>query len=126
MIGCAQQAGPETFPASGTILMDGNPVPEATVVFNPKDSDGQSVLASQAETDENGRFELRTYLGEDDYKAGIQPGDYIVTVTKLEVVQDMRSKPKHLLPAKYSATKTSDLSVVVSSDGDNDFELTLK
>lgn len=106
--------------------MDGKPVVEAIVVFNPKDSDGQSVLASQGKTDENGRFELRTYLGDDDYKSGVQAGEYIVTVTKLEIVQDMRTKPKHLLPAKYRATKTSDLSAVVTSDGENDFDLTLQ
>jgi hypothetical protein len=69
---------------------------------------------------------MRTYLGDDDYKNGIQPGEYVVTVTKLEVVQDMRRKPKHLLPRKYSLLRTTDLSASVTASSENNFELVLK
>jgi hypothetical protein len=123
---CEKQTGPQTFPATGTIVMAGSPVAEALVVFTPKDNDDQSVLASQAETDADGKFAMRTYLGDDDYKNGIQPGEYVVTVTKLEVVQDMRRRPKHLLPRKYSRLQTTDLSASVTVSSENNFELVLK
>ena len=123
---CEKQTGPQTFPATGTITMSGAPVAEALVVFTPRDNQDGSVLASQAETDAEGNFAMRTYLGEDDYKAGIQPGEYVVTVTKLEVVQDMRTRPKHLLPKKYSLPATSDLVASVKPTESNVFDLELE
>lgn len=125
-LGCEQQTGPQTYPATGTVTLNGTPVADALVVFTPRNSDGQSALASQAQTDAEGRFEMRTYLGEDDYKVGIQPGEYVVTVTKLEVVQDMRRQPKHLLPRKYSLPATTDLVASVAEAAANDFELALE
>ena len=116
-----------TFMVTGVVaLLAAEMVAEALVVFTPKDNDDQSVLASQAETDADGKFAMRTYLGDDDYKNGIQPGEYVVTVKKLEVVQDMRRKPKHLLPRKYSLLQTTDLSASVTASGENTFELVLK
>lgn len=123
--GCGGQAGPETIPVTGSITMAGQPVPEAVVVFTPKNSDDPSVLAAQAETDADGRFQMRTYLGEDDYKAGIQPGEYAVTVTKLEVVQDMTRQPKHLLPKKFSLPNSTPLSATVTAGGENQFDFAL-
>ena len=126
MAGCNRQSGPETFSVTGTVTMNGTPVSEALVVFTPIDNDDQSVLAAQAETDTEGKFELRTYLGEDDYKAGIQPGEYAVTVTKLQVVQDMTRRPKHLLPQKFSLPKTTPLRASVKvADVNQEFEFSL-
>ena len=125
--GCSGPTGPDTVPATGTVTYEGSAVENAIVVFTPtgqRDTDQQS-LAAQAETDELGRFELSTYVGGEDYKPGIETGTYNVTVTKLEVVQDMRRKPKHLLPKKFSQPSTSGLSVEVTENGDNDFKLEL-
>ena len=106
--------------------MAGQPVEGALVVFSRTDGDPESRLASQAETDASGQFSLRTYVGGDTYKDGVEPGEYVVTVTKLEVVQDMRTQPKHLLPKKYRMPSTSDLKAKVTSDGDNHFGFTLE
>ena len=93
------------------------------VVFTPKLAGDK--LAAQGETDADGKFTLSTYLGGEDYKSGIEPGSYLVTVTKLEVVQDMRRQPKSLLPKKYSLPGTTDLSADVVADGDNKFDFDL-
>lgn len=122
---CGESSGPETFPATGVVTMDGSPVIGALVVFAPKDFDDTTKLAAQAETGSDGAFTLQTYLGGEDYKAGVESGEYVVTVTKLEVVQDMRSKPKHLLPQKYSMPGKTDLSATVKATGDNSFEFDL-
>jgi hypothetical protein len=121
---CAQNGGPETLPATGTVTMNGEPVAGALVVFTPKSS-GAGQLAAQAETNDAGQFDLQTYLGGDDYKNGVEPGEYVVTVTKLEVVQDMRRQPKHLLPKKYSLPGSSDLTATVD-ESSSSFQFDLK
>ncbi len=84
------------------------------------------MLASQAITDAEGLFEMRTHLEKDNYKDGMQPGAYVVTVTKLELPRDMRRKPKNLLPKKYSLARTSNLTAHVTSTDDNHFEFSLE
>lgn len=109
---------------TGTIKQGGQPVEAAVVVFTPT-GNSDSKLAAQAETDESGNFSLQTYLGGEDYKPGIELGEYDVSVTKLEVVQDMRKQPKNLLPKKYSQPRTSGLKASVTQDGENVFEFNL-
>ena len=87
---CGEQSGPTTFKVTGKVTMDGSPVPEAVVVLHPKNKGEDSMLAFQAITDAEGLFEMRTHLEKDNYKEGMQPGAYMVTVTKLELPQDMR------------------------------------
>ncbi len=123
---CGEQSGPTTFKVTGKVTMDGSPVPEAVVVLYPKNKGQDSMLASQAITDAEGRFEMRTHLEKDNYKDGMQPGAYVVTVTKLELPRDMRRKPKNLLPKKYSLARTSNLTAHVTSTDDNHFEFSLE
>src|SRR5437763_7975974 len=59
----------------GTVLLDNQPVPDATVLFIPEGGSGQP---AQGVTDENGRFQLTTFKDKD----GALPGAYKVTVTK--------------------------------------------
>lgn len=124
LVGCQSQGGPETVIVTGTVTQDGQVVEGALVVFTPQ-GNTDSKLAAQAETDASGTFSLQTYLGGDDYKDGIEPGEYDVSITKLEVVQDMRKQPKNLLPKKYSMPKTSGLKASVTQEGDNDFKYDL-
>lgn len=58
---------------TGVVLMDGEPVPKASVGFVP---DGSGKLASGF-TDDNGRFVMFT----DEEGDGVQPGKYKVTIT---------------------------------------------
>lgn len=121
--GCGTD-GPTTINVTGKISRSGQPVEGAIVVFTPTSGDGKNV-AAQGETDALGEFSLQTYLGGEDYKLGVVAGQYDVTVKKLEVVQDMRSPPKHLLPKKFSLPKTSGLSATVSENGETFFEFDL-
>ncbi len=122
---CGEQSGPTTYQVTGKVTMDGSPVPEAVVVLYPRNKGEDSMLASKAVTDADGLFEMRTYLEKDNYKDGMQPGDYVVTVTKLELPQDMRQKPRNLLPRKYSLARTSNLTAHVTSTDENYFEFSL-
>jgi hypothetical protein len=105
--------------------MKGAPVAGAVVVFLP-DSEGQAALASQAITDDEGRFVIRTHVGKERYQEGMQPGNYGVTISKFDAVPDMTRRPKNLLPAKYNSVRTSNLSASVEPDADNSFTFQLE
>ena len=102
--------------------MDGQPVADASVSFEPI-GEGEG-LSSQAVTDQEGRFSLQTFIGNNQFKDGLQLGEYGVAITKLETVTDMRKRPKNLLPRKFAQINTSGLTANVES-GDNDFEFRL-
>ena len=66
-------------PGYGVILYDEEPLANATVTFHPVQQSGMS-RAATAMTDANGNFRLRTLQPDD----GVQPGEYTVTVMKVE------------------------------------------
>src|SRR5262245_38305869 len=71
--GCHSKNGP--VDVEGVVLLDNEPVAEATVLFIPEGGTGQP---AHGMTDENGKFRLSTFEEND----GALAGDYKVTVTK--------------------------------------------
>jgi hypothetical protein len=71
--GCSSANKP--VEVEGVVLLDNEPVAEATVLFIPDGSTGQP---AHGMTDANGKFQLTTYKEND----GALPGSYKVTVTK--------------------------------------------
>lgn len=64
--GCASESY-STAPVSGTVTLDGEPLANASVGFEPI-RQGQDIVAgygSYGETDENGNFTLKTLHGQD-------------------------------------------------------------
>ena len=117
--------GPETYPTTGTVTYQSQPVSGATVIFFPTD-DSQ---AAQAITNEDGSFEVYTYydMGRQE-KPGIAAGEYRVTATKLdrESIKTTLQPPKDLLPSKYGNVKNSGLTATVTPGEENHFEFELK
>jgi len=104
----------------GTIILDGEPLANATIEFQPsgKDSGGPSF----GETDPNGHYELMyTY----DHK-GALPGEHVVRITTGREVEDERGKIvviEERLPAKYNVKSV--LRVTVERGTNTiDFDLT--
>ena len=122
---CGSKSDLDLYPAEGIVRYEGQPVAGATVVFTPATKSDESQKDAQAETDENGNFSVQTFDGK-TYHPGISPGDYLVTVTKLELPKDMRGQPKHLLPKQYRSTSSSTLKANVSADADTQFEFELE
>lgn len=138
LAGCNSE-GP--VPVTGTITFEGKPVADASITFTPATrSEGKVAVGA---TDESGRFSLSLLTGED--KEGAMPGDYKVSISKVEmeggtaannkVSESLGSfamesaapkRTKNLLPPKYSSASTSGLSFEVKRGEDNtaDFELT--
>jgi 5-hydroxyisourate hydrolase-like protein (transthyretin family) len=65
------------YPATGQVLVNGQPAAEAIVVLHHVADWGERTIVPQAVTDEEGRFVLATY----DVEDGAPAGDYQVTVT---------------------------------------------
>ena len=115
-------------PVSGTVLLKGDSVGDATVVFEPVGS----TPAAAGKTDATGRFRLTTFDSDD----GAVPGEYKVSVRKIQV-QSSNKPPasddavgappdeKWLLPAKYGNSATSGFTATVNESGANDFKFEL-
>ena len=128
-----QSDRPATHPVSGTVTMNGQAVPKATLSFQLADGSGSAagVTASQ------GRYELTTFTPGD----GAVPGEYLVAITQFEepppgagVADDHPDcnpnlpefVPTNLLPERYATAGASELKATVV-EGPNtgvDFELT--
>lgn len=121
---------PVTVPVTGVVRYDGEAVTGATVSFQA-DAGGRSASGI---SDAQGRYQLSTFSRGD----GAVPGSYKVIVVKYATApessaapdsyvppQGAEPPPKHLLPEKYAATKTSGLEATVSSGPNTiDFDLT--
>src|SRR5262245_47023234 len=125
--GCS--GGHGTASVSGTVLYKNQPVDGATVIFHPQ-GEGPNAKPAQGKTGSSGRFTLATYFGPTEQVEGVLPGDYKVTVTKIDEPQgafDPHKDPplKNHLPAKYMAPQQSPLTVTIKP-GTNRPELKLE
>jgi hypothetical protein len=128
--GCAKKdTRVRRVPVSGTLFRMGQPVAEATVIFEPLGS----TPAATGTTDANGQFRLTTF----DIDDGAVPGEYKVAVRKVQVIpgnrpseapDDLATTPpdeKWLLPVKYGHSDSSGLTANVKPDAKNDFKFEL-
>lgn len=132
--GCGDD-GPAMAPVTGLVTYQGEPVAEASVVFNPDKGAPSSTF-----TDSAGKFKLIGPGGVEGVVVG--PGTF--TVLKMEKVEapatDIEdpaertrkmaehrylNPPKSLLPKKYGNLDQSDLNFTVA-EGENNFTLELK
>jgi hypothetical protein len=126
-IGCAPAT--DAVPAGGIVTLDGQAVEGATVSFLPRDSSKQGAYGK---TGADGRFRLQTY-GVDD---GAVPGDYDVTIQKVQITPDEFDRddprwtppppPKYLVPKKYSDRDKSGLAASVVKGKKNEFPFDLQ
>ena len=133
VVGCGTK-GPAVSAVSGTVLLDGEPLDGASVVFHPTSSSG---LAGSGKTSADGTFVLSTFRATPG--AGVVPGEYVVTISKEEwptfeepedddpnyerkmaqVEKEMeRATPTYVTPQAYGDEETSGLTATVST-GEN-------
>jgi hypothetical protein len=153
-VGCTSATDsnrPKTYPASGTVTLNGSPVEGATVNFYAMEGTGSSIGV----TDANGKYTLTTFTSND----GAMAGQYKVSIVKYDGAPpptattlpagqlasgdiDVSSYappkesgapsaaaaagPKNLIPAKYSSADTSGLRGMISEGGSNDNNFDLK
>ena len=117
--GCG--GGPKLYTVTGTVTLDGKPLPGAAVLFLPTAEDGRQATGV---TNADGSFQLETFKSRD----GAQAGDYKVVVQYSESVpagavaapkegqsmkdmweasqkamkEQQNKPPKYVVPTKYS------------------------
>ncbi|WP_237228459.1 carboxypeptidase-like regulatory domain-containing protein [Rubinisphaera sp. JC750] len=117
-----------TYPVQGVVMQEGAPVGGATVMFR---SEGEQVAASGV-TDDEGRFQLTTYDSNDGAVAGthqviVQKYDPKTLPENVDFDEvDEVPEPEMLTPKQYADFSTSDLTVEVTADGENEVTLELK
>lgn len=105
---------PELTIVTGTVTLDGNPLPEANVIFQPQQ--GKTAFAM---TDESGKYEL---MYNQDV-AGAVPGNYIVKITK---EKNPEEPGMELVPVKYNVKTTLKADVKSGEENHFQFDLTSK
>lgn len=121
---------PHTYPVTGVVMLAGEPVEGATVVFVSEPSDGSSQVAAVGRTDQAGRFRLRTFRDGD----GAVAGSHAVQIEKLTWVRQPAdhpedsapSEPVSLLPERYRTAATSGLTATVTPSRTNDYRFDLR
>ena len=68
------------------MLYKNQPVDGAAMIFHPQ-GDGPTAKPAQGKSDGGGRFTLTTYLGPGEQPPAALPGEYTVTVTKIDEPQ---------------------------------------
>lgn len=113
--------GGGTASVSGVVTLDGKPVEGASVSFAPVSGDGGGIGGSYGKTDAQGRYELRTVVGD---RSGAAPGKHKVTISLSKPdPKNPEGAEKNLIPAKYN-TK-SDLTFEVPTGGTDKADFTL-
>ena len=137
--GCSGgQDRPDLCQVKGTVTLDGEPLAEASVIFEPQSqstpADAKYMRSSDAITDAQGVFQMSTYGDKD----GLPAGKYKVAVVK----QSRKNPPgmdpemateeqlakvvvKNHIPVKYFDMATSGLEVEVTATGMQPSELKL-
>jgi hypothetical protein len=103
---------PALLPAEGVVTLDGKPLANAALVFQPK-AGGRP---ASARTDASGRFRMGTYTPQD----GVLPGEHAVTITAIESIGPPPapgSQPEFrwVTPKRYSRADASGLSATVAA-----------
>ncbi len=121
---------PQTVEVKGTVTYKGEPLPEASIMFF---GDKGSPPAT-GQTDADGAFRLTTFEPND----GAIPGEYTVTIAKLESAEpatddsgkampkESSQRPKSLIPQKYGDPKESELKETVTPGVPNEFAFELQ
>jgi hypothetical protein len=122
--GCS--GGAKTANVSGTVMLDGKPLANAHVVFQPVATGGkQNVgMGSYGVTDANGSFALRLV---DSDQPGAVVGTHRVEINTKSGADDDRDPkirpPQRVLPAKYNRETTLQFKVEPGGSTAANFEL---
>lgn len=121
-LGCEKQLGPErvpTIPVHGQVLVDGQPAKDVRVTFHAiSQKPGEESVytaAPNAMTDEQGQFQISTYVQGD----GVAEGTYKITFAHLhfDAFRNLHTGPDKL-GGRYANPEKSTFEAVVTPDSD--------
>lgn len=132
LMGCGGNDAHPHVPVSGTVTLNGEPLADAQVSFQP--TGATPGIGAEARTGPDGRYKLTDRRG----KPGTEAGAYNVTVSKRvmpdgspmpaeDKTQPIRSSARESLPPHYSDPARTRLQVVVPEhSGTIDLPLTIQ
>jgi hypothetical protein len=101
------------------LLANGEPLRAGEITFHPKETVGAE---ASAELESDGSFQLTTAVKND----GALPGYYLVSISPYSMKTGRATATQaHLVPAKYAAPETSELTAEVKAQ-DNEFTFHIK
>jgi len=122
--GCGAKPAYDLAPVSGIVTLDGQPVPGASVGFQPQGKVTNPGPGSVAKCDTSGRYELKTIRNE----PGAVIGPHAVRIHSPKTISAGDSGPpqRELFPIRYNLQ--TELTFTVPEDGTStaDFKLTTK
>lgn len=101
-LGCGD-GRPDRVPVSGVVLIDGEPLTHGNIKFVPT-----GARPSAGKVDENGRFTMTCYDGND----GVVPGVHRVSVSANKLLSE--SQVQWFAPKKYSDFRNSGLEFTIT------------
>jgi hypothetical protein len=121
-LGCGGSNGPERYAASGEVTLDGQPLQNASIVFEPRSREG--VVATAPIVD--GRFHWSESNGPTvgDFDVRVNP-EAVEDSEALEIVKRRKRQPieKTQVPPKYQ--RPGALTATVTREGPNEFVFSL-
>jgi len=123
LMGCG---GSRAVPVSGRVTLNGKPLPNATVTFQPVPKGGINIEpTSVGETNAQGEFTLKI-LGKD--QPGAVVGEHLVSISALQgpppESKDDNPKPrKDLVPPAYNSNTTLKFTVPAEGSTTANFDL---
>ncbi|HEY1380690.1 MAG TPA: hypothetical protein VGF55_28065 [Gemmataceae bacterium] len=126
LAGCS--GGPKIVPVSGTVRLDGKPLANALVAFNPAAPPGRIEAAgpgSMAVTDDQGHFALKI-IGTDGRTVGAVVGEHRVRISTADLADDtgdVATRRKERVPAKYNTNTTLTFTVPPGGTDSANFDL---
>jgi hypothetical protein len=129
--GCARDDGPKLVPVSGTVLVNGQPMPSAHVTFLPTGETRGT--GADGKTDASGVFTLKArHRG-----PGAVAGTYKVVVSKMvkadgsditpeDATPPVLSGAREVIPGPYSSHAASTLTATVPEEGTGDLRIEIK
>jgi hypothetical protein len=121
--GAGCNSGEKTVSVEGTVTLDGQPLPEAHVMFYPEVATPTEQKFYFGSTDQDGKFVLRSSI---DGSEGAPPGKYNVTLTTAVAKQDATETtplPPERVPPKH---RKKEFEVPPEGAEDAKFELTTR
>ena len=107
---------PVLLPAEGLVTLDGKPLADAAVAFQPK-AGGRP---ASARTDASGRFKVGTYTPQD----GALPGEHTVTIAAVESSGPPNApEVRWITPKKYSNNQSGFSATVAAGSKTFTFDL---
>ncbi|MCC9606601.1 Ig-like domain-containing protein [Blastopirellula sp. JC732] len=114
ILGCGGVSGPQLGTVSGTVTLNGKPLPDATVNFYHEND-----RPAHGKTDANGRYELQFT----NTRMGAIVGENVVRITAATVEGEGVKPKKEILPAMYNTDSELRYDVKAGSNADANFDL---